>query len=172
MKRKSFREAECPVARTLDAIGDWWSLLIVRDAFDGIRRFSAFQQNLGIARGMLSTRLRDLVEAEVLALAPASDGSAYQEYVLTKKGRDLFLVIVAMRQWGEDHLYRADERHSVLVETATGAPVGRLRLQAEDGRRLGWAETCVSGAKRDTSAADEPKGRRASPARSNPPRQL
>lgn len=172
MKRKSFREAECPVARTLDAIGDWWSLLIVRDAFDGIRRFSAFQQNLGIARGMLSTRLRDLVEAEVLALTPASDGSAYHEYVLTKKGRDLFLVIVAMRQWGEDHLYRADERHSVLVETATGAPVGRLRLQAEDGRRLDWAETCVAGAKREAPTEDKAKRRRAPAARSTLPGQF
>ena len=96
MKRKSFREAECPVARTLDAIGDWWSLLIIRDAFDGISRFSQFQQNLGIAKGMLTTRLRDLVEAGVLGLAPASDGSAYQEYVLTEKGRRLFLVIVSL----------------------------------------------------------------------------
>ena len=141
MKRKSFREAECPVARTLDAIGDWWSLLIVRDAFDGIRRFGAFQQNLGIAKGMLSTRLRDLVEAGVLDLAPASDGSAYQEYVLTEKGRGLFLVIVALRQWGEDHLYREGERRSVLVDDATRTPVSRLTLHASDGRRLDWADT-------------------------------
>jgi DNA-binding HxlR family transcriptional regulator len=143
MKRRSFREAECPVARTLDAIGDWWSLLIVRDAFDGIRRFSAFQQNLGIAKGMLSTRLRDLVEAGVLSLAPASDGSAYQEYVLTEKGRGLFLVIVALRQWGEDHLYRAGERRSVLVDAATKAPVERLQLHAFDGRNLTWPETRI-----------------------------
>ncbi|MCQ4633171.1 helix-turn-helix transcriptional regulator [Shinella sp. CPCC 100929] len=141
MKRKSFREAECPVARTLDAIGDWWSLLIVRDAFDGIRRFGAFQQNLGIAKGMLSTRLRDLVEAGVLDLAPASDGSAYQEYVLTEKGRGLFLVIVSLRQWGEDNLYRDGEKRSVLVDEATRLPVSRLTLHAFDGRRLEWADT-------------------------------
>jgi DNA-binding HxlR family transcriptional regulator len=147
MKRKSFREAECPVARTLDAIGDWWSLLIVRDAFDGIRRFGAFQQNLGIAKGMLSTRLRDLVEAGVLELVPASDGSAYREYALTEKGRGLFLVIVALRQWGEDHLYRENERRSVLVDTATGAPVLPLELQASDGRRLDWTDTRIDAAK-------------------------
>lgn len=146
MKRKSFCEAECPVARTLDAIGDWWSLLIVRDAFDGIRRFGAFQQNLGIARGMLSTRLRDLMEAGVLELTPASDGSAYQEYVLTEKGRGLFLVIVALRQWGEDNLYREDERRSVLVDAEKGQPIAPLRLQAFDGRRLGWADTRVEAA--------------------------
>jgi DNA-binding HxlR family transcriptional regulator len=143
MKRKSFREAECPVARTLDAIGDWWSLLIVRDAFDGLRRFGEFQANLGIARGMLSTRLRDLVEAGVLTLAAASDGSAYREYVLTEKGRDLFLVIVALRQWGEDHLYRQGERRSVLVEAQSERPVTRLALRAESGRKLEWSDTRV-----------------------------
>lgn len=143
MKRKSFREAECPVARSLDAIGDWWSLLIVRDAFDGIKRFSEFQQNLGIAKGMLTTRLRDLVEAGVLNLAPASDGSAYREYVLTDKGRNLFLVIVALRQWGEDHLYREDEKHSVLVDADERNPVSRLTVYSADGRQLAWDETRI-----------------------------
>ncbi|MDC9837575.1 winged helix-turn-helix transcriptional regulator [Rhizobium binxianense] len=141
MKRKSFREAECPVARTLDAIGDWWSLLIVRDAFDGIGRFSDFQKNLGIAKGMLSSRLRDLVEAGVLELVSASDGSAYREYVLTAKGRDLFLVIVALRQWGEAHLFRADEQRSILVDGDTKEPVERLRLFSANGRTLEWADT-------------------------------
>jgi DNA-binding HxlR family transcriptional regulator len=143
VKRKSLSGAECPVARALDTIGDWWSLLIVRDAFDGIRRFSEFQQNLGIAKGMLTTRLRDLVELGILELAPASDGSAYQEYVLTEKGRGLFLVIVALRQWGEDHLYRADEPRSSLVDIEKGAPVARLELRAKNGRFLDWSETEV-----------------------------
>lgn len=141
MKRKSFREAECPVARTLDAIGDWWSLLIVRDAFDGITRFSDFQKNLGIAKGMLSSRLRDLVEAGVLELVSASDGSAYQEYVLTTKGQNLFLVIVALRQWGEAHLYRANERRSVLVDSERNVPVAPLQLLSAAGRTLEWADT-------------------------------
>lgn len=147
MKRKSFREAECPVARSLDAIGDWWSLLIIRDAFDGIRRFSQFQQNLGIAKGMLTTRLRDLVQAGVLTLAPASDGSAYQEYVLTEKGTKLFLIIVALRQWGEDHLYRADEPRSMLVDTQKNQPVSRLSLSSSDGQKLTWQETRIVAAR-------------------------
>lgn len=87
----------CPVARAVDAVGDRWSLLIVRDAFDGVRRFSEFQRNLGIARNMLADRLKTLVEAGVLAAAPASDGSAHHEYVLTDKGRALFPVVVALR---------------------------------------------------------------------------
>lgn len=131
------------MARSLDVMGDWWSLLIVRDAFDGIRRFGAFQKNLGIAKGMLAARLQSLVEVGVLELAPASDGTSYQEYVLTEKGRDLFPVVVALRQWGEAHLYRRGERRSVLVDTVKGKPLARLEPRAADGRLLGWEETRV-----------------------------
>lgn len=143
VKRVSLWDAGCPVARALDVIGDWWSLLIIRDAFDGVRRFSEFQSGLGIAKGMLATRLRDLTERSILETVPASDGSAYREYVLTDKGRGLFLVIVALRQWGEDHLYRPDERRSSLLDTATGAPVARLELRSIDDRPLGWRDTSV-----------------------------
>ena len=142
MKRSGFAEAECPVARALDAIGDVWSLLIVRDAFDGLRRFGDFQNNLGIAKGMLSARLHRLVELGVLEPVPASDGSAYQEYALTKKGRDLFPVVVSLRQWGEANLYARGEAHSDLVDEA-GLPVGKLVLPSRAGRPLAWSETRV-----------------------------
>lgn len=145
VKRTSFGKANCPVARALDVIGDWWSLLIIRDAFDGARRFGEFQSGLGIAKGMLSTRLRNLTDSGVLELAPASDGSAYKEYALTEKGRGLFLVIVALRQWGENHLYENDEPRSLLVETNTGAQVARLELHAQTGRPLTWNDTRVVG---------------------------
>lgn len=143
VKRVSLWDAGCPVARALDVIGDWWSLLIIRDAFDGVRRFSDFQTGLGIAKGMLATRLRDLTARGILETAPASDGSAYREYVLTEKGRGLFLVVVALRQWGEDHLYRPDQPKSALLETETRAPVARLQLRAQDGRPLTWSDTRV-----------------------------
>jgi DNA-binding HxlR family transcriptional regulator len=143
VKRINLAAADCPVARALDAIGDWWSLLIIRDAFDGLRRFGEFQSNLGIAKGMLSTRLRDLTEKGVLETAPASDGSAYLEYVLTRKGQGLFLVIVALRQWGEDFLYRSREAHSVLVDSKRARPVARLDLRSLDGKALHWNETRV-----------------------------
>jgi len=143
VKRVSLWDAGCPVARALDVIGDWWSLLIIRDAFDGVRRFGDFQNGLGIAKGILATRLRDLTERGILETAPASDGSAYKEYVLTEKGRGLFLVIVALRQWGEDHLYGPGDRRSSLVETETGAQVARLELHAMDGRVLEWRDTRV-----------------------------
>jgi DNA-binding HxlR family transcriptional regulator len=133
----------CPVARSADLIGDRWSLLIVRDAFDGVRRFGDFQRGLGVARNILSDRLRRLVEAGILTSQPASDGSSYQEYVLTEQGMDLFPVIVALRQWGEGHLFARGERHSVLVEAKTGKKVAPMFAHASDGRVLGPGETVV-----------------------------
>src|ERR1700689_5465081 len=100
MKRRNLCEATGPIARSLDVIGDWWSLLIVRDAFLGKRRFSEFQKSLGLAKNILCNRLQKLESHEVLMTAPASDGSAYQEYRLTEMRRDLYLVLVSLRQWG------------------------------------------------------------------------
>ncbi|HEJ7892127.1 TPA: helix-turn-helix transcriptional regulator [Serratia liquefaciens] len=136
MKRKSLEDAPCPVARTLDVIGDWWSLLIVRDAFDGVCRFSEFQKGLGMAKNILSTRLRTLVAQGILEIAPASDGSAYQEYILTDKGRALFPVIVGLRQWGEDHLFAEQEAHSTLVESDSGQPIPRMTPTGSVGQTL------------------------------------
>jgi DNA-binding HxlR family transcriptional regulator len=130
MKRLDMRGAECPVARALDAVGDWWSLLIVRDAFDGVRRFNDFQRGLGIARGILTTRLRELVERGVFDVVPAGNGRPFLEYALTPLGRDLLPVIVGLRQWGENHFYRAGEPHSRLIAKATGKPVDRLVVRA------------------------------------------
>jgi DNA-binding HxlR family transcriptional regulator len=136
MKRKSLEDAQCPVARTLDVIGDWWSLLIVRDAFDGVRRFSEFQKGLGMAKNILSTRLRTLVAHGILEIAPASDGSAYQEYILTDKGRALFPVIVGLRQWGEDYLFKEGETRSTLVESDNGLAIPRMTPTGSDGQTL------------------------------------
>src|ERR1700744_2645252 len=103
MRRTSLKTANCPVARSLDLIGDWWSLLIVRDAFRGLRRFSAFQKSLGLARNILTVRLRGLVADGIMQPVPAADGSAYHDYVLTPKGRDLLPVLLALRLWGMTH---------------------------------------------------------------------
>jgi len=130
----------CPVARSLDIIGDWWSLLIVRDALRGITRFSEFQKSLGIAKNMLTVRLKQLVDEEILRLQPASDGSAWQEYVLTEKGLALQTVLVALSQWGNDFLFDADETPGVLVDITHRKPLRRLELIADDGRKLEPAE--------------------------------
>ncbi|WP_207481852.1 winged helix-turn-helix transcriptional regulator [Arenibaculum pallidiluteum] len=135
VRRKSLKGDYCPSARSLDAIGDWWSLLIVRDAFDGLTRFNEFQKSLGIAKNILSDRLRTLVARGILKAVPAGDGS-HQEYRLTEKGRDLFPVMVALRQWGEQHLFLPGEKHSKLVERDTGKTI-RLEVRTEDGRPVG-----------------------------------
>lgn len=142
-KRKRMNTAPCPVARSVDIVGDRWSLLIVRDAFDGMRRFGEFQRSLDVARNILADRLRGLVDAGILATEPASDGTTYQEYVLTAKGQDLFTVIVGLRQWGERHLFERGENHSVLIRRDTGKPVGKLALTTRDGQALKAADTFV-----------------------------
>lgn len=137
MRRKSLDDASCPVARSLDVIGDWWSLLLVRDALNGLRRFKEFEASLGMAKNILSTRLKALVEQGILETAPASDGSAYREYLPTEKGRKLFPVIIALSQWGTDHLFDSGEPRSRPVDALNGQPLDRMRVLASDGRELG-----------------------------------
>ena len=136
MKRKSLEGNICPVARTLDLIGDWWSLLIIRDALEGISRFSDFEKSLEIAKNMLSMRLKGLVERGILRLVPASDGSAYKEYVLTEKGRALQTVIVALSQWGGEFMFEPGEPGSVMVDAQKRQPIRKLQLLSADGRVL------------------------------------
>ncbi len=143
MKRTSLDMVECPVARALDAIGDWWSLLIIRDAFDGMRRFSQLQKSLGISKGILAARLKHLVSLGILETGPVTKDGVYQEYLLTKKGRDLFLVTVSLRQWGEDHCFAEDEEHSILVDTKSGRRIARLQLRSNDGRLIDSSATYV-----------------------------
>lgn len=128
---------QCPVARALEVLGDRWALMILRDAFDGLRRFSEFQKNLGLAKNILASRLKLLVESGLLALQPASDGSAYKEYVLTEKGRSVFPLVIALRQWGEQFLFEAGETRSALLDRATGETLETLQVRARDGRGLG-----------------------------------
>ncbi|HEK1007396.1 TPA: helix-turn-helix transcriptional regulator [Pseudomonas putida] len=129
--------AQCPVARALEVLGDRWALMILRDAFDGLRRFSEFQKNLGLAKNILATRLKLLLESGLLQLQPASDGSAYKEYVLTDKGRSVFPIVVGLRQWGERFLFEPGEARSELLDSASGKPIETLLVRAQDGRVVG-----------------------------------
>jgi len=143
VKRTSFEGAGCPIARSLDAIGDWWSLLIIRDAALGRRRFGEFQKSLGLAKNILTLRLRTLVDRGILKTTPASDGSAYQEYVLTPKGRGVFPILVALRQWSEEFDDRPEQIATILVDRENGRPVRKLELHARDGRLLTSADTAL-----------------------------
>jgi DNA-binding HxlR family transcriptional regulator len=137
LEHTSLPGSECPVARTLEAIGDRWSLMIIRDAFDDIRRFSEFQKSLGVAKNILASRLKKLVEVGVFDVCPASDGSAYKEYVLTNMGREIFPVVVSMRQWGERFLFEAGETQSVLLDKASGESLMPIEVRSASGQRLG-----------------------------------
>lgn len=141
--RVSHEGAECPVARAADILGDRWALLIVRDAFDGLSRFGEFQRNLGLAKNILTSRLRDLVAAGILESVPAADGSAYHEYVLTARGRELFTLIVALRQWGEENLFEDGEQHSVLLDARNERPLRKIEVVDADGRPVAPAEAFV-----------------------------
>ena len=151
-KRKSLKTDPCPVARALDVIGERWSLLIVRDAFDGMRRFGEFQKSLGVAKNILADRLHTLVDEGIFTVAPASDGTAYQEYVLTPKGLGLFPVVVGLRQWSEAQLFDAGEAHSILLQRGSGLPVSKMEVQAQDGRVLQAADTVVRKVAADVEA--------------------
>ncbi|MEI7054304.1 helix-turn-helix domain-containing protein [Nocardioides sp. CCNWLW239] len=137
----TWTDPTCPVARMLDLVGDRWSLLIIRDAMDGARSFTDFQKRAGVARNILTDRLRRLVDRGILERETAVSGRR-QVYVLTEAGRDLFTVIVAMRQWGERHMFAEGEVHSVLVDES-GRPLAQLHPTDSRGDRADVASTTV-----------------------------
>lgn len=142
-KRNSLKEDACPIARSMGAIGDCWSMLIIRDAMMGKKRFGEFQKSLGVAKNILTVRLRALVDDGLLQLTPAKDGSAYQEYVLTEKGRAVFPIMVALRQWAEEYAFTPGEETNIMVDRENGQRIRKLELHAQDGRLLGYGDTQI-----------------------------
>lgn len=135
MRRTSFRGMDCPIARSLDRVGEWWSILILRDAFAGLRRFDEFETSLGIAPNMLTRRLQALVEAGMLQKERYSTRPVRYEYVLTEQGRDFRPVLLALLAYGNRHF--APEGASVLVvEAATGEPAEPAVVDKRTGRIL------------------------------------
>jgi DNA-binding HxlR family transcriptional regulator len=135
MQPKASPRTECPAARALETVGEWWSILILRDAFQGMSRFDEFQKSLGIAPNILSRRLAHLVATGMLARRRYSERPPRYEYLLTPKGRDFFPVVVALFTWGNKHLApkgealtladRQDARplDPVLVDAARLTPI-------------------------------------------------
>ena len=103
MKRKSYNEMPCPIAQCLELIGEWWSMLIIRDAFRGLKRFDEFQKSLGIAPNILTRRLNDLVDSGVLERQNYGESTKRYEYVLSKQGIELYPLIVVMFDWGDKY---------------------------------------------------------------------
>ena len=132
---ETFVTTTCPVARTVDLLGDRWMLMIIRDAFDGMSRFSDFQKSTGVAKNVLAARLKILLEAGIFSQAPANEGGAYKAYHLTEKGKSLLPLIVSLRQWGEEPLFQEGESVSRLMDAAQ-QPVARLRVTDRNGNVL------------------------------------
>lgn len=149
MQRTSFGQMPCPVARSLERVGEWWSILILRDAFYGLTRFDQFQSSLGIAPNMLTRRLKALVEAGLLERRLYQARPPRHDYVLTAMGRDFRPVLWTLAAWGNRHL--APEGQSiVLTDPTTGAAIDPVVVDARTGRPLSEGVRVVAG-----PAADE-----------------
>jgi DNA-binding HxlR family transcriptional regulator len=135
MQRKSLAGMGCPVAEALEIVGEWWSLLVIRDVFRGIRRFDALQESLGIARNILARRLRALVQAGILEKRAYEERPVRYEYRLTGKGRALFPVLVTLMEWGK-RWAPPEERTVRLVDATTGREVAPLLVDARTGAPL------------------------------------
>jgi len=130
VKKASFAEMNCSIAQTLELVGEWWTLLIVRDVFLGVRRFDEFVERLGISRNVLTDRLDKLVAAGILARRPYDEGRGRYDYVLTDKGRDLWPVITTLREWGDKWVY-GEGHEPVVVEHRACGEVTHLRLTCD-----------------------------------------
>ena len=139
MRRKSFGDMQCPIARSLERVGEWWSILILRDASLGLTRFDQFQKSLGIAPNMLTRRLNTLVEAGLLERRRYSDRPPRDEYVLTQAGRDFRPVLWALLAWGNKH-FAPEGPSVVIVDSKTGAEADPMLVDRISGRPLDPAD--------------------------------
>jgi DNA-binding HxlR family transcriptional regulator len=136
MRRKTFAHMNCSIARALEQIGEWWTFLILREAFMGTRRFDKFQRHLGIARNILSARLKKLVARGILERRVAAEDARRVEYRLTEKGRELFPVMMALRQWGDRWVIGVERAPVIVVERESSQPIAELCVTSRDGRPL------------------------------------
>ena len=135
MRHTSLSDMPCPIARSLDRVGEWWSILILRDALRGVTRFEDFRKNLGVAPNMLTRRLNALVESGLLERRRYSERPPRDEYVPTERGRDFRPVLLALLAWGNRHF--APEGPSVeLVNTETGEPADPVLVDRHTGLRV------------------------------------
>ncbi len=135
MQRTSFADTPCPIARSLEHVGEWWSILILRDAFGGRTKFEEFRDSLGIAPNMLTRRLRALVEAGLLERRRYCDKPPRDEYVLTQRGRDFQPVLIALMDWGNRH-FTPDGVRVQVVNTETGAAAEPVLVDRKTGLPL------------------------------------
>ncbi|UXD25548.1 Transcriptional regulator, HxlR family [Yersinia enterocolitica] len=127
MQRTRLQDMPCPVARSLERVGEWWSILIIRDAFQGLTRFDEFQQSLQLSPTILTRRLKYLVESGILEKQLYHARPVRYEYLLTERGNDFFPVIAALFHWGNQH-FAPDGPAVILTDRRTGTPVDPILL--------------------------------------------
>lgn len=134
MTRKSLDGYSCSIARTLNIVGDQWSILIIRDAFLGIETFSDFQKRIGVSRNILTNRLVKLVQHSILSKKYISAKRA--RYTLTQKGRELLPTLIAIMQWGDKWIFGAGEEPVRVVDRETRSPIQQVGIVSRSGRFL------------------------------------
>ena len=139
VERIRLEDRECPLSATLGLVGEWWTLLILHDAFDGYTRFDQFQENLGISSSLLTSRLKRLVATGLLERRQYQTNPPRHEYVLTELGRSLRPVIVVLAAWGNARL-SPDQRSMVLVDAETGVEAEPVVVDEATGRRVDGAD--------------------------------
>jgi DNA-binding HxlR family transcriptional regulator len=140
MQNLPFENQRCSVAAALGEVGEWWTLLILREAFFGTARFTDFQANLGIARNILTARLNKLVETGILTRRLAPGRGNPRLYRLTDKGREILPIFIALMQWGDRWINDGDKTPVRVIEAATGEEIARIGPQSRDGRPLAARE--------------------------------
>jgi DNA-binding HxlR family transcriptional regulator len=166
MQHKGFADMPCPIARSLERVGEWWSILILRDAFKGKSRFDQFQKSLGIAPNMLTRRLNTLVDSGLLERRLYSEKPPRHEYVLMPRGHDFRPVLWALMAWGNKHFPPEGETVAV-VDAATGEQADPVLVDSRSGRVLRGPEFTVAnvpsdGGRKQRQSADvsgEPENR-------------
>src|SRR5688572_12870030 len=134
--RTRFDDENCSVARALEVLGDWWTLLVVREAFLGTRRFADFEAALGISKNVLTRRLGHLVDHGVMARVDAGVHGQRYEYELTPMGKDLLTVVTALRQWADRWVFGPGQEPVLVVDRRTGRPIPRVGLRDDEGAPL------------------------------------
>lgn len=136
MKRSRTTNKECSIARAMDVVGDRWSILLLREAYYGTRRFDEFQYYLGVASNILSTRLKKFIDLGVMMRVPLPEHGGRYEYVLTKKGRDFFPTYLALKKWGDDWLAEPEGPQVVFRDRSSGQQIEYPQLLGSHGRPL------------------------------------
>lgn len=132
------------ISHVLDIIGEGWSLLIIREAFFGIRRFEEFQSQLGIARNILTARLKKLCLNDILERVPIKEGAKRHEYILTAKGKELMPVLIALTQWGDKWIFGENAEPVIFLDREYSEPISKITVQSARGRYLRPREIMVA----------------------------